>query len=475
MGIRFRGAMLLLSLAVTAACTAFDPEAGRPPPGKTNVIKGRFDGGWSPSLDLLFVVDNSPSMASKQALAFAKIKKTVERLTLPRCVSDEGKWIEGEQSCPEGFRREFRAFGNINIGVISTSLGGQGASVCGDAQPGHQNDRAHLIGKVREGAPDPTGFGFLTWRRGNAEDRQELLADLTAQLEAVGSDGCPFSASLEAWYRFLVDPSPPLDIVLNEWGHSEPARESDGKIRVDTELLAQREEFLRPQGLVAIVNVTDDDDCSAMAGGTGYEADSLGRLALGHEVVLHRPTSICAENENDACCVSCLNPEVAPAHCDLSECEGDALLSREEDPPQLRCFDQRRRFGRNFLYPLERYSHGLRSGTVRDGQSGEQVDNPLFRRAGRNAGISRFEFNVLVSGMLGVPWQDLVTQDSLHDPEVFEYLDEWELQRPDFGGSPEVSPWEVMLGHPGIPARSPECAEGARVAVLRRSHPSIRS
>src|SRR5690606_36263121 len=78
------------------------------------------------------------------------------------------------------------------------------------------------------------------------------------QLREVGDSGCGFEAPLEAMYRFLVDPEPPLSIEKRD-GPDGPEVVVDG---VDEELLALRRQFLSPYSSVVVVILTDEDDCS---------------------------------------------------------------------------------------------------------------------------------------------------------------------------------------------------------------------
>jgi hypothetical protein len=76
-----------------------------------------------------------------------------------------------------------------------------------------------------------------------------------------------------------------------------------------------------------------------------------------------------------------------------------------DDPLNLRCFDQKRRFGFDLLNPVWRYSVGLTNPTIYD-NDGKLVPNPLL--AQRSASL------VSVSVLVGAPWQDLATEDSLN-------------------------------------------------------------
>src|SRR5690606_28282400 len=111
------------------------------------------------------------------------------------------------QCAGDGFALEFEPVNNINIGVISSSLGGFGTDgVCAE---GDDTDKSLLMPKVRPDVPNPNGLGFLEWNGGSDADVQALSDDFKEHVQAAGETGCGFEAPLEAWYRFLVDPSPP--------------------------------------------------------------------------------------------------------------------------------------------------------------------------------------------------------------------------------------------------------------------------
>src|SRR5262249_41056480 len=114
---------------------------------------------------------------------------------------------------------------------------------------------------------------------------------------------------------------------------------------------------------------------------------------------LPKARSECALDPNDPCCKSCgQDPGSCPP--DPGCGAGDPV----DDNLNLRCWDQKRRFGIDFLYPVDRYTQALTSPTVAT-KTGELVQNPLF------AGI-RDPGSVIVTGIVGVPWQDVA-----HDPK----------------------------------------------------------
>jgi hypothetical protein len=302
--------------------------------------------------------------------------------------------------CPVG-QREFAPIQDVHVGVLSTSLGGHGADTCSPASffwDPTQNDAAHLVTRGPGGTSVPTwqGMGFLAWDplqkvvppgEGDAAALAQDIADLAL---GAGENGCGFEATLESVYRFLVDPEPYASIELIA-GLATPTG-------VDTALLHQRSEFLRPDSALVVVLITDEDDCSVREEGQYYLV--LQALEPGNPSAafhLPRPRAECAQNPDDPCCASCGEP--TPQGCPPEPGCSQGPLSDAEDPFNLRCFDQKRRFGVDFLYPVQRYIDGLTKPTVvtRDGGA---APNPIYA-AGRSPEL------VMVAGILGVPWQDV--------------------------------------------------------------------
>src|SRR5690606_15705032 len=143
------------------------------------------------------------------------------------------------------------------------------------------NDRAHLVGSLPR-ANGAGGGDFVSFNEANANVSQ-FEANVEAQVLAAGERGCGYEASLEAWVRFLVDPAPYLRIVRQPCSPQDntnscngPERDADQAPLVDTELLAQRRAFLRPDSLVSIVILTDENDCSFRHTGQTWLATEAG-------------------------------------------------------------------------------------------------------------------------------------------------------------------------------------------------------
>jgi hypothetical protein len=85
-----------------------------------------------------------------------------------------------------------------------------------------------------------------------------------------------------------------------------------------------------------------------------------------------------------------------------------------EDPPNLRCWNQKRRYGADFLYPFERYVAGFTE-TKLLSRRGQVVQNPLYddlsaacnKATGAGCVGERDASLVFVAGIVGVPWQDI--------------------------------------------------------------------
>jgi hypothetical protein len=171
-------------------------------------------------LDLLFLIDDSPSMGDKQD-------------NLAHNFSD---FITALSTIPGGLP-------NVHIGVVTSDLGTKGAS---DAMPGPsilsrkgscaglgKRGNLQLSGAQVNGpylsdiqSPDPAASRIQNYRD------SDKLADVFQQMAHVGATGCGFEQHLEA-IKQALDP-----------GNTANAG------------------FLRPDAYLAVIIVADEDDCS---------------------------------------------------------------------------------------------------------------------------------------------------------------------------------------------------------------------
>jgi hypothetical protein len=396
-------------------------------------------------IDLLFMIDGSGSMTDKQQILAVAVPDLVHRLQNPLCLNERGAAAPSQprtalEPCPAGYEREFNSVQDMHIGVISSNLGSHGADGgCGPT--GNSDDRAHLLERGVAGATYQN-LGFLAWdpgrtKRPRGETDPVVLANLLRRMVlGVGEAGCAAESSLEAWYRFLIDPEPYQTFRVSSCdGDPEGCGEPVG---VDSELLKQRRDFLRPDSLVAIVMLTDENDCSL--------ADDASSFKVLTPNPMPRATSACAADPLHRCCRPCSDTQPirgCPDPASDAECQlGD--YPSELDSQYLRCFDQKRRFGRDFLQPVQRYIEGLTRTTVTR-RDGTLVDNPLFVAA---PGASpRHPSLVFLAGIVGVPWQDLARDPNDLDELHYKSARELHAERV----------WDVIVGDPsaGIPPRDP--------------------
>ncbi|HYQ02792.1 MAG TPA: hypothetical protein VER96_29175 [Polyangiaceae bacterium] len=387
----------------------------------------------SSQLDVLFVIDNSASMDDKTAVLVQSVPGFIARLVNPPCVDDSGiptamQPASGTEPCKTG-RRERSPVRDMHVGVITSSIGNHGGSFCTtpatDVVDPHLDDQAELIPSKRTGVPSYLDSGFASWdASGLAGDSETVVTEqVQAMIAAVGHSGCALEAPLEAMYRFLVDPEPPISIERDVYRLSV----STG---VNEELLAQRAAFLRPSSALAIVLMSDENDCSIRDDGVGW--------FVGSTSAMPKASVECASDPNDPCCRSCATVggfEDCPALENDANCAGvmgNTYNTWDDlnDSWNLRCFAQKRRFGFDLLNPLWRYSVGLTNPMIYD-RAGKLVQNPLL--AQRSASL------VSVSVLVGAPWQDLATAES-SSADTLTFLSASELE--------DEQRWPLLVGDP---------------------------
>jgi len=174
-------------------------------------------------IDVLFVVDNSPSMSPKQnelKTRFAQLAAMFDAF--------------GAQGHP----------GHYHIGVVTTDLGaGPFTLGAGQCRPG--GDRGQLIATGAAASPSciaPVGAPFIDLDQIAGTDNLPVGQSLSATfscMASVGDKGCGFEMPLESAYQALQP--------------------------------GQNAGFLRPDSALAVAFVTDEDDCSAPADGDLFD------------------------------------------------------------------------------------------------------------------------------------------------------------------------------------------------------------
>ena len=484
-------------------------EEGKPYPD-AGASSGGADAGTGPvtlktsdKIDLLLMIDNSRSMADKQQVLAVTVPDLLNGLVNPKCVdpqapTDGTKWFfpaSPTDACPGKLQREFLPARDIHIAVITSSMGGHGSDACpaaetfscsGGAPNKTNNDAGHLVTRMDpclSGVVDTyQGKGFLAWDPGGKLDPQGeasigaiqfdsaslqaittmpgLVASLKNLVLGAGQIGCGYEAQHESWYRFLIDPEPYQSISV-VGGKATP----DG---VDNTLLQQRMDFLRPSSLLLIVGITDENDCSIKEYGEFYiAAQQREQDNPNKNFYLPKARSECATNPNDTCCRSCGQAQDGcPAD---PNCDGSSLDAKTDDV-NLRCFDQKRRFGIDYLYPTDRYVTGLTQSLVPN-RAGEMVPNPIFSPidpSNPNSAIRDAKL-VFLAYIAGVPWQDIARQNVNGAPDLLNGLNSDGKPVGGFKSATELSQrdqagrtvWDYVVGDPAnlVPPLDPLMVE----------------
>ena len=168
-------------------------------------------------LDLLFMIDDSPSMSEEQA----NLARNFPRL------------IEALKNLPAGFP-------DLHLGVLSSDMGAGAAPLVGGCATS-LGDRGVL--QVRGGCGlDPSKGRYLISQNGGTQNNFEGdIAGVFACLATLGTAGCGFEHQLQS-----------VRMALSGF-------------------VADNAGFLRSDAHLAVVYITDEDDCSAPANSTLFE------------------------------------------------------------------------------------------------------------------------------------------------------------------------------------------------------------
>jgi hypothetical protein len=191
-------------------------------------------------VDLLFVIDDSQSMKQEQELLQRELPALIRALAT-------------------GQRRDGTTFApvkDLHLGVVSSDLGTPGVQrfFAGCDALGEQGALLTRPAPDAACATQTGGPAFLSFRNG-IDDPEQVAADFQC-IAMLGTDGCGLEQQLESMLRAVT---PSSDVSRRFWGPAgmvEPGQ-------ADTVNAG----FLRPAGsepsLVAVILVTDEEDCSA--------------------------------------------------------------------------------------------------------------------------------------------------------------------------------------------------------------------
>ncbi|MEY4514212.1 MAG: hypothetical protein RLZZ450_6334, partial [Pseudomonadota bacterium] len=228
------------------------------------------------ALDVLFVIDNSGSMASEQEKLARELTRMVKVLT------SGDRYAEREDRVPPGLSdkaRRFTPVSSLHVGVVSTNMGGideptgtqqQVLSCRGLGDDGIlQRSTVNAVNGViatrqefqgyAEGAvvippspecqlpPQPAYQSYLT-----SED--PAAVGLAFRCVAnLGVRGCPFEQQLESMWKALAPSTPPAGPQKSLYTFSGGSQGQGDRAN---------QGFLREHAVLAIVHLSDEDDCS---------------------------------------------------------------------------------------------------------------------------------------------------------------------------------------------------------------------
>jgi hypothetical protein len=205
---------------------------------------------WAPptaDLDLLFVIDNSNSMAEEQANFIAELPRLVSVLA-----SGDG---DGDGT------RDFQPTSSMHIGVVTTDMGAGPVAALPTCAPGLGDDGI-LISRSRITTPScPDSYPSGVFEFDRATDDALATAAAVGCVANLGTGGCGFEQQLEATLKAV---SPSTATAWTAPGYLPPRFSSGDGIPDSLPGHGDRTNagFLRAGSILAIVLITDEEDCS---------------------------------------------------------------------------------------------------------------------------------------------------------------------------------------------------------------------
>ena len=191
-------------------------------------------------------------------------------------------------------------------------------------------------------------------------DGSILSSDFQQLVVGVHQFGCGIESQLETWYRFLVQPDPYASLTTVTSGSSQVAQ----WVGVDTTILQQRADFLRPDSLVAVIVLTDENDSEVDVRSFGGTAWNF--MTSPPAFKPPRGTQICQTKPNDPGCTSCAFKKTPN---DPNCLANGGVYSDPHDwgaDLNLRHVHEKQKYGVSVQFPIERYVLGLTSPRVPD-------------------------------------------------------------------------------------------------------------
>ena len=198
-------------------------------------------------VDLLFMVDNSNSMGEEQLKLIVEFPSLIRILTTGDFNQSDGLPVGDDPN-------DFEPVKDLNVGIVTSDMGTGGFTVPTCARSDFGDDGIlRTQGNTGNPACMATYPAFLNFRTGGDP---AAFAGQVACVAVTGTGGCGFEQQLESLLK-AASPSAPTSwtadgytapmFFQNTFGHAD--RENDG--------------FIRDNSVLALIAVTDEDDCSA--------------------------------------------------------------------------------------------------------------------------------------------------------------------------------------------------------------------
>ena len=419
-----------LALAAGASLVATQGCLDRPvvpiTPGRGGVVPKTIRLTGVDKVDMLIMIDNSPSMADKFSELGRRMPELIKALADPDVDPTTGK-------------PKTQAVRDLHVGVITSSLGSHGTSVCDPAtHSAHVDDHGHLLPRAAD-APIANGYtvasvggtptevacpgglaaaSAISWAFTAGTPAPEFSgtgqvpqteAAISCVVQSAREDGCGYEAQLESIYHFLIDPAPyqTADAQCTKSSTGDNCGNSSITVSgVDQEILTERAAFLRPDSLLAVLMLTDENDGSIQPAALNWLplAMGVGGMARGWKGCEAVPDDFEPQSGADYAkllstyqCQSCYQKGTDPGNnCGVPW--ATTKLNNDIDGRNERMLQHTRRYGFNFLWGRQRYVDAFSLPQV-PGSDGKVATNPIY------AGGQRTKDLVIVAGILGVPTQ----------------------------------------------------------------------
>jgi len=191
-------------------------------------------------VDLLFMVDNSGSMSEEQASLGAELPRLVRVLT----TGDR----TGDGLTPD----DFPPVRSLHLGVVTSDMGVAGFNVptCMRAAMFGDDGLLRTMGNTSIAGCMASYPSFLEYVAGVSTPTPDDFGNEFRCIAMAGVRGCGFEQQLEATLKALTPQASPIQFFAGTRGHGD----------------VENAGFLRPDSVIALVLVTDEEDCSIEVG-----------------------------------------------------------------------------------------------------------------------------------------------------------------------------------------------------------------